>query len=432
MTTNPAELLRSDNPKERAQGIKLVAKRQDDRALRVLLQMAEADDDPRVREYAQKGARYVARKMEEHGEDPNSVLAADAPPEPEPEPFRGVVVSDGEEKRAQSYVNEALDHNFGGDREKALKALAKALKTNPNLQLDEYFLSLISDVTGMEGPEGLAVVQNQDRRQGMIDADQQRKVQMSTADHMATAEGFTWTSTAIDVAIVCAITFLGMFFTILAIGYSANSFVDSAEERLQAQVAEIEETGAELDEEAEQQVARSEAQISAVRELLGVFNLPLGAIMGFTSTVYFLTTLFVLGFAGHYIAQSMGGNGTIPYLMHNLIGAYQIPLLVLFGVMIIAVALMLLGGFIYVWFAVLVSFIMIITTLAMGVRASQRFGRAYQLGGLKGQIAYFIAGIPASMAAILVVVLLYALLTPFFAGMIESVGQSLAGVDLPG
>ena len=435
MSTNPAELLRSNNPKDRAQGIKIVAKMQDERALRILWQMAEADDDPRVRDYAQKGARYVAAKMEEHGEDPNAVLAtlapaADAPP-PAPPPFQPVEVSEKAENRAQHYVSEALDHNFNDDREKALKALTKALKTNPNLQLDEYFLSVASSVTNLENAEALAAITSDQRRQGLVNADVQAKQEQSVSEHMNTAKGFTWTSLGLDVGILSAIAFLGMFFTILTIGYSANVFVDSAEAENNTK---IEEAGgrSQLGEEALEEVDRVEAQIEAVRELLGVFGLGLGAVMGLTVLLSVLTTVLMLGLVGHFIALALGGHGTIPYLMHNIVSAYQTPLLMLFGWMILATFLLFVGRFISVWFGGLVAVGAVLITLAMGFRASGGFRKAYQLNLMKGQVAYFVAGIPAVLATAGVVFILYALLTPFYAGLLESMGSALADVDLPG
>lgn len=437
LSTNPAELLRSDNPKDRAQGIKLVARMQDERALRILAQVADGDDDPRVREYAQKGARYVATKMEERGQDPGAVLAqlapaADAPPPaPEPAPFQPVEVDEKTEQRAQDYVNEAMDHNFSGDREKALKALTKALKTNPNLQIDEYFLSVASDVTGMDGNEALMAVMSKDQRQQLVQQDEQREQEQSIQEHMDTAEGFTWVSVSLDIAILSAIAFFGMFFTVLAINYTANTFVNNVVADIEAQIEEAGGRG-ELNEESLEQIARNEVQVESVREILGVFGPALGSVMGLTVLLGLLTTVFVLGFVGHAIAQAFGGKGTVPYLIHNLIGAYQVPMLALFGWMIIALFLLFVGRFISIWFGGIVVLVTVIITLVMGFRASNRFKQAYRLNLLQAQAAYFIAGIPAALAVAGVVFVLYLVFTPFYAGLAESVGNSLANVDLPG
>ena len=285
--------------------------------------------------------------MQERGEDPGAVRPnrprrGRPAPRPEPAPFQPVEVDEKTEQRAQDYVNEAMDHNFSGDREKALKALTKALKTNPNLQIDEYFLSVASDVTGMDGNEAIG-----GHEQGPAAATRQAgRTARARAVHPGTHEhrgGLHLGVCQLDIAILSAIAFFGMFFTMLAINYTANTFVNNAVADIEAQIEEAGGRG-ELNEESLEQMARNETQVESVREILGIFDPALGSVMGLTVLLSLLTTVFTLGFVGHYIAQSFGGKGTVPYLIHNIIGAYQVPMLALFGWMIIALFLLFVGA----------------------------------------------------------------------------------------
>jgi hypothetical protein len=68
------------------------------------------------------------------------------------------IVSPEEEARARKNVDAALTLNMNGKNDKAVKALAAALKSDPNLINDGYFNSVASSITGKEGDEAIAML----------------------------------------------------------------------------------------------------------------------------------------------------------------------------------------------------------------------------------------------------------------------------------
>lgn len=408
LSTDPAQLIRSSDPRDRVNGIKIVARMQNERALRVLLGLAESDPEPRVREYARKGAQYVARKMEERGliDVDEGVVVEEAAAETyeeeaeaEPQP---VEVTAAQVQRAQGYVNTAFDHHMNGNKEKATRALTKALQTNPNLRFDDYFKSVATSVTGLDAVESVRALSSEKRSQNLISAAQRQKQSAAVGDHMAEAEKYTWGKISLDLGILSAIAFFGMFFAILVTSYSINAFIDSREAFIQEEFIAVEEAQGSLTDEQREQRAQVELAIEQVRGLTGVLGLPLALVMGFGTWLAIFTSILTFSFSGHLIAKALGGQGTLPYLLYNLLMAYNIPLLAMFIALMLAPVLAFIALIPARFALIAVALAMAIILLVISFRVNGGIKRAYHFGMGKAYLTYLIAGIPASIVVIVV------------------------------
>ncbi len=430
MSNNPAELIRSANPQDRMTGIKQVARLRNERALRVLAQLAKEDDDPKVRAFAKKGAAYVAKKLEEQG-----VLELDAPakparePEPEPEPdiyeMEPVEVTPQMESRGKSHMDAAFDHHMNGDKLKAVQSLSKALNANPNLRFDEYFKGVATTITGLSGEEAVRSLASERKRKGLINEESQRKGEAALQDHMDNAAKHTWGTLGIDVGILAAIVFLGMFFTVLMIGYTTNARINGLENQL-AEAAEQEE---EISEEQQEQLAQAGVLIEALRQVSGLFGVPFAASLALAVLVGTMANVFIFGIVGHFIATAMGGKGTIPFTLYSVTSAYSVPMVAFYIVLMLGPVLVFLLEMPPRIALIGVSLILAIILFVISFRLNGRIRRAYyDLSFIKAYFVYFLAGIPAGIA-----VLFVAFIASIFVGtVLASIVETLPLDSLPG
>ncbi|MEO0565739.1 MAG: hypothetical protein AAF125_26765, partial [Chloroflexota bacterium] len=343
MSTNPAELLRSSNPQERMQGIRIVAKMQNEKALRVLVKLYKEDPDEQVREFARRGAAFVANKLQE-----GDVPADEAPAEPEPEPepaydplenWEPVEVEPKDEKRARSYIDEAMDHQMGDRSEKAIAALTKALTANPNLRTDNYFLSIAGATLGMDERDAVRTLLSADKRKNLLAEGEQAKLNAATADHMAEAEKHTWNTLTVDIAIFAAILFLGGLLSLLVVDYGAGVQVNNLESRLNGTIDT--ETGAVITPpldpvENPETFASLQESLAIATGIQSGLNAGIAFGVAFLLAAGMLPSVLLLGFIVHPISMRLlNGQGTALYGVFNLLNAYNIPLVVMFALLIV-------------------------------------------------------------------------------------------------
>ncbi|MEM6282368.1 MAG: HEAT repeat domain-containing protein [Chloroflexota bacterium] len=403
MSTDPAKLIRSSNPKDRANGIKLVARRKDERALRILMQLSQNDEDPNVRQFARKGAAYVAKKLEEAGKlDDIADAAIVAEPEPEPEeeallPEGEVEVSERNIERASSYVSAAFDQNMNEQKDKAIQSLSKAMQLNPNLRFDGYFTSVATSVTGLPAEEAFMTLYSDKKRKGALDKVKQGKMSASAAEHMQEAEKHTWGSLTLDLGIIGAVAFLGMLFAVLMLPFAINSRINTFESEI---AASIEEAGgeSELTPEASATIDTTRDNIELLREILGFIGLPLAGIMAVASLLGIVPGLVAFGATGHAIASAMGREGTMPYMIYNLVNAYRMPLFLIYALMILLPILIFIAGLPPRFALIGVTFILVIVILFLSFRVNSGIRQSYfGMNPIQASLVYFIAGIPYSL-----------------------------------
>lgn len=409
MSSDPAQLIRSDDPRDRMKGIKMVARLQNERALRVLASLAENDGDAEVREFAKKGARYVAKKLDEKG-----ALEIDIPePEPEEElPAEPVEVSARDEKRAQEYVASAFSMHIDGDNPKAIQELTKALKVNPNLRFDQYFMGVASSVTGMESQEAVKALTSEKKRKGLADKDAQQKTEKALSDHMSTAERHTWGTLSLDIGILAAIVFLGMLFTILMVPYAGNIALSNQIQQAVDEEIELTEgvrnvtfSEEEREELATELTAQAEAGESVVqrRTFLQLVNFGVAILFATGAALSTVGSVVVYAIASHFVVNAMGGEGKMPYTVHNIVGAYPIPMLVMYGLLIASLLVIFLLGVPARFAPLVLAGSVAVVLLVISIRVGNRLRKSYyNLSFMQSSMAGFIAGIPSGLVTLLV------------------------------
>ncbi len=430
---DPASLIRSTNPNDRMQGVKMVARLQNERALRVLLQLANNDENPEVRAFARKGAKYVAKKMDEAGRlDVDHVetqvkvdaVVDDDPPIEEDyddEPQGEVEVSQRQIDRAQGYLDEATDHHMAGRNDKAVKAMSKAVETNPNLRLNEYFKSLATSVTGMEGADAIRSLTSSKKRQVLLDANEQKAVSAGLAEHMSEANKHTWGTLGIDLGILSAIVFLGMFFSVLLVNYTGNSWVTRTN-------GMIEEARANPDIDPEEVDALDilATVVAAVEGVVSIFTLPLALGLAIGTLLMVLASVLANGIFGHLIARALGGEGTTPYLIYHLVGAYQLPLLILYVLFMIGLILMFIVGMPFTIVGYALGGLSTLVLLVLSLRVIGRINRAYfGLGFGKAYLTQLIAGVPVAIILLIIGGVVGLLINPLVAQALQSIPPEL-------
>lgn len=184
------DMLIDPDPEVRKRGVMQLGKSKDPEALPYLAEVYRDDEDEEVRELARKAGLFI-RKSAPAKPSGGRSSAQTAPRSRQPEPSESsyadlytggeslyadedddadedvyanadesplpseLKVSAVQEERARGLVQQALDLNMRGDNQRALKALEKALHTDPRLMYQNYTISLASTLTGMDGREAM-------------------------------------------------------------------------------------------------------------------------------------------------------------------------------------------------------------------------------------------------------------------------------------
>jgi len=403
-------------------GIKLVARMRNERALRVLMQISERDDNAEVRAFAKKGAAYVAKKIEEQqlldefAHEVEEIQAADeeadTPKEADEDDahinevveFQDVVVTERQKDRAQGYVSSAFELNMSGQKEKAIKALAKAIKINPNLRFDQYFLGVATSVTGQSDEESVLTLYSDRRLKKYIASMGKQKAQQEVQSHLESVEQHTWGSLLFDLGVLSAIVFLGMFLTVLMVGYTSNVRIQNVTTQVEEQIEEAGSRG-DLTEEAQTQIAEAEALLASLQEVPGIFGFSLASVMALSAWAAVVIGLLVFSGAAHLMARALGGEGTLPFLIYNIVRAYNTPMIIIFVVMMLGPILIFIVGMspaAIPFVLMIMAGIITIIALAISFRVTNSIGRAYHFGYGKAYLTYSIAGIPSSIVVLVV------------------------------
>lgn len=391
-------LLRSLNPEERKRGVKMVAKMQDETALKVLQKVAKQDKDPAVRELASKGIQFVSRKLEQQGVSVPAM--AEAAPvveeehyeEPEPVPMREV--SEKEKARARGYLETGLDLSMSGDKPKAMKQLARALQTDPSLQSDSYFLSVISSVTGLDEEDALRAIASDDRRKGLTDAVNQKKAEASNEEHMMKARKHSWGTLVIDFTTLSLIILVGTIISVLVLNQAAAMQINTLNNTLNPVVENGEDPPPELEDE---EIFAIQTQIEIAQAVQSIASLGVGGILAVGTWLNVIVGLLVFGFVVNMVAKAMDGIGTLPFLMHELIKAHNTPLMIAYGVVLLGIIIVFLAGAPLAIITIGVAGIVSLISLAIVFRVIGGIGTAYHFGLGKAIVAAFVGNIGYSV-----------------------------------
>lgn len=187
--------LDSDDPKVRAQAVKGIALSGNQDHLKYLIEIAENDPNPQVRDYARKAAQhlYASQTKPQSKPEPEPEPIRQSPPEPEPisqapsKPEKSEselaatlahpMLEDEEEdlspanvREAESKVQRAFSLHTSGQTKKALPIYAQALKLNPDLGKNSFSRSVASELTGKPFQEAMLILGDPDKLSEFIEA----------------------------------------------------------------------------------------------------------------------------------------------------------------------------------------------------------------------------------------------------------------------
>lgn len=417
--TSTAELLKSSNPAHRKSGIKQLMKLENEQALKVLIKMYKTDPDPEIQVLAKKAAAVIAKKLK----------AAEAPaPEPEPEYeydsddariVTDVEVSEADQNRARGYMDAAL--SLGDDREKAMKSLVKALKLDPNLQNDNFFLGVATSVLGVDNEEAIRILTSSDRQKAIAQGRQQQAVEQAAQEHLENAQKYTWDKITIDVALFALVLFLGVILMFMVYDYGADAAVAGARATLQeaANPSDPEDPPPPLSAEKR---ANLNAKINTMTGVGNALSLGWGALLAVGVTVAYVPTLFVFLFVTHPIAsRMMGGIGTLPYMVYKAMGAHTVPLIIMYILLIIVGILVFFLNVPLGIGAMIVPGVIGLFSFIISLRMLGAIGNAYHFSFGKALITAIIANIPASIVTGVIGFGLSLVLSASIMALVESV-----------
>ncbi len=367
--------LQSPDPKQRFQAVKLAARNRDSSLLSLLRELAGGDPDEQVRAVAHKAVAYL-----QNGE---TALPEPQAPVAKPKARSTATVNSTFTK---SLVDAALSYQTSGQRNKALKSLGKALQADPSLETDAYYVSVLHDISKLEGEEALALVRSKDQIKTIAVSEKHMAKQKRRGAHLEDVQKSTWISAGMDLLIMTLIMVVGTVLLVLVTSQSASGVLTgydaawvSYNEAFAQGVKGIK-PPAELTFEL-RQLARTYSVLSINDGLL------LGLIVGVGALVEMVVQLSVTHVAARFIFK---GEGTLSYLIYKVVSLYNtrlplIFLLVYLGVVLTfgdnsILPLIIFGG------AGLVS-------LALNLGVLKRVGEAYDLGIFQGCLALIIGGL---------------------------------------
>lgn len=410
--------LKSPDPRTRFEAVKQAARARDESALRTLSAMALNDPDPQVRAAAAKAEQYIRQSAAVSSARPaenarNAVLGADDSADDKAK-FKRRQVSEADMARARGYVETALTYQTNNERAKALKAMRRAVELNPNIVNDNYFRSVLDDITGLSGEDSLALLTNAGEQRRIAVTEAQLKKEKRAQDHLDEVRKTTWASAGMDLLIYAMILIFGGLIMVIALSQTAASIRPGW---LEAQRAYNEAVARGENpkpvEPPPSEVLRRADQITALN--LGLpqavlFGLGLG-VSGVIGVLLQLTTTHV---AARFVFQ---GQGTLPHLIYRVVSFYNGRLPLVIFLVILAVVMLINGneGISLALTGVIALFNVYMIFAVLG-----RIGQTYDFGIVRGCLSWIVGGVLLSIAASLPLSLLTGTVVGQLIGMLGS------------
>jgi hypothetical protein len=369
--------IKHNDPKERRKAIVALADCRDVAAVKPLEEVANNDSDNKLRDLAARAASHLREQVEKakvRASNPEPVYGGEQPV---------IRVSEKQMARAREYVESAMSMIVAKDNAKAVKALAKALEIDPSLQNDQYFLSLASTLFNTSNEEAIKRLRSGEERGNFIKAQEKGKVDKRKTDHKSKATEIGWSSAAFDLGIyavvVIIITFLApiVFAQIMgrAVEYQRSLSPDKYKEETIKVSRQVEELVKDL-------------------QTQGVGPLAVAAVANGVGSVI---SMVVLCFLIHLIAsKALGGNGTMPFMMSQLVPFYSLMTFVFFVWSLLLMGTVAIGAGL---FGMLCAPIMALAAFVVIFKSAGKIGSAYDFGSAKGCISLAVGLIVLSVAS---------------------------------
>jgi hypothetical protein len=318
--------LSSKDPAQRREAIIALGKSNDGAALKSLAEVYRNDPDPTLRDLALRAGKHLRQQV---GDDAvvaavGGAAAALARPQAErlrrevseydedesptkPEPARPQkVIKETDRTLARSLTNEALTHNANNENAKALKALKTAIKANPEIIDDQFFLGVAGSVTGLEGREAVKLLLDDGGYKSKVKESKQATRQYIVDKHMEKARESKWSGVALEVLV---------FFVLNAVALVVLVLVMAEAGKMQANMSAVE----------AEAVDQMIASVPAIRVVEGLrdFTLPTLIAIGVVVALGATISMTIYGVILHVVSLLFSGKGTLPFLYDKLLGHYN-------------------------------------------------------------------------------------------------------------
>jgi len=313
MDSKILQLIESADPLDRKKAVQMLAKMGGPEAIRYLGIIYKQDHDAEVKDLAVQAGKYIKRQQaKEVAPAPTSAapfIEDDEEDEPQPEVddvYEPVVVPEGKQTQAKGMMDRALDLSMHGEKDKAIEAMSKAFKVNPNLRLDSYYMGIAMDVMGLD--------KNATTRLLTDDPKSRKQKNKLKNDGSGGTEDVTWETALIDLTlyyvIIAGIAIVGMVLIVQAFTNGFAAMSTSCEGCTP------------------QQIRNLTSMVQSFRSLTGVGVLA-SVLYGLIVAAVNIVMLLIYYVFMHVVATMLlGGDGTYRGLIHR----GSLPLIVSYGV----------------------------------------------------------------------------------------------------
>jgi tetratricopeptide (TPR) repeat protein len=414
------QLLSSPDANKRRQAIVALGRSKNLAALRPLAEVYRNDQDQTLRELALKAGQFIKAQAgasvtppaERAPEPPPAATPAFVPPftvesldeiapQPEaeaPRPSHRAPATNS--AQAKAYAEEALTLSLRGDVDKAIKALKKAYRLQPNLLEDTYYMSMATTILHCDEAQVPAYLQDANRAETIIKTSAQEKTEAAVKSHIEEASNMPWLGVSMDLIIFGLIMAIAPVVLLLIVGQS-----------LQSWALLLGDEGGEMD--------HTIADILAVTQAIDVRSLLL---MSATFLVSGLVSVIVQCVAIHYsMTRFLGGKGTLRYLMYKLISYYNRVLITVFVVLIATTWVFVSNGLAIVMIAVFIG--LSLFGLFKLIRLGDRLSEAYKFTSGGGCMSVVIAGFVLVVSNGAIAYIVYLVLGNVLAALLPSIAS---------
>lgn len=386
--------LNHPDAERRKQAITALAKTKDRAALRHLAAVFKSDADPDVRELARKAGLYIQKHNAATAVVPAPVSVYDSAVEADeseaaetymPLPSKRKSVTDSDQRRAQSLVEQAADLHMRGEDGKAADLLNRAINLNPELMDNNYARGLAASITGLPADDAvhhLLVSAREKQEKG--------KRGQSSGDA-------TWGSALIDL-LIYGVAVGGMTFLALLVA-------------LQLVIVPVRMMG-------NSYTGEDAVMFAEMSRMLMTAGPPTILLVSVVTAIFAVIALLIQYGAIHFAAtRILEGRGSFTLLIRKLTLFLTFTYPISYAGSFVGLLVMIANPDL----ANLVSAATIVFTLGLMVFFSYRVGQVYEFGTFKGCGAIIISAILLAVASVAIGCLLSFVLT---ASLINTVPPS--------
>ncbi len=366
--------LKDKDPKVRRKAIVALADSRDMAALGPLEQVASSDPEQKLRDLAVRAQNHLKEQ----------VARKEKPAEPEPAHSSSAAapkVSEKEAARAKGYMDEALSYYIAKDLSKATSSLSKALRVNPALKNESYFLSLAGDVLNADPEEAVRILLDSNRRGEFVNTSRKSQKQKKKDEHYGKTAELSWSAVFFDLGIFSAVTAVITFLMPLV-------FVQMINQTIAYQMGLS-------PEQMEQASLILPQEIVSLNEAVATIGIPIFLIVAVITAVTSAISMLIQGGAIHLVATKLlGGVGTMPYMMCQILPFYSMTSLILFVWWCIAMGMLAIGAGII---GALCMAPMALAGFYILFKVAGKIGAAYDFGSAKGCLSLILASVLLSL-----------------------------------